>query len=420
SLAVWLAMNRAPVALAAMAVISGVAASKGWVIRPDPDNGTWEEAPVLWVVMIGPSGAGKTPVLREVGKPVWELERALAEENQVLQGEFEAELQAWSSKKKEERGPRPVPPPKRRLVVTDTTPEALAEILSHNPGVISIQDELKGLLASWAREDRTEGRTLYLSAYTGHALVVDRKSYGTTYLERPMVALLGGIQPGPWNLIVQSSQGLTNTADGLLQRITPVLLALGQPLRNPPPIDPRALRAYRDLVHRLYGLEGGVMGMSQEALGLWREWEYECRVEARKDEHPDSWRGYLSKRAGLSARLAGLIALAKGEKEISKESLSQAIGLVLEVLEPHAKAAWKVQKTERAKSAQRLLHHLLSKGVGEFSTREVYTKEWAGITTAEEAREALRLLEARGWLRYRPDTRTWQVNPKAKEVGHAD
>lgn len=420
TLARQLSVNRVPIAMAAMGVLSGVLANRGLTIRPDPKNSSWEEAPVLWVVLIGPSGAGKTPILREVGRPLWDIERVLAEGNSAALNEFEAEIQVWASKKKEERGPRPTPPEQRRLVVTDTTPEALAAILSQNRGLISVQDELKALLASWAREDRTEGRALYLSAYSGHAFVVDRKTQGTLYLERPMLALVGGIQPGPWNLIVQGAQGLTNTADGLLQRITPVILNPGTPLRNPPPLNPQILGRYKALITKLFEEEGATLTLSQDAIGLWGEWVYETRVEARKEEHPDSWRGYLSKRAGLTARLAGITAMAKGEKEISRESLAQAIGLVLEVLEPHAKAAWRIEDSETARAAQGLIQHLGSRGVKEFRTRDVYRGKWAGITDARRAKEVLYLLQATNWVQYDQARGTWVVNPHALGGGHAD
>ena len=69
--------------------------------------------------------------------------------------------------------------------------------------------------------------------------------------------------------------------------------------------------------------------------------------------------------------------------------------------------------------ALRLGKRLKEGGVERFTRREVYTKEWGGITTSEEAGQALFLLEKAGWVRYDSQTRTYRVNPRIKEVKDA-
>ena len=404
-------------AAAMLAAVSAVLAHRKLVVAPEPDNPSWEEVPVLWVAVIGPPGSGKSPLIREAAKPLWVIEHNLAEENRRAWEEYEAEMAAWQAAKKGERGPKPQPPKDMRLVVSDSTPEKLAAILEANPAVLVAVDELKGLFQSWRREDRAAGRAFFMSAYHGAPSVIDRILRGTTYLQRPQVAILGGIQPGPWHQVVRGGLGRGEDADGLLQRFTPVVIEPLPPVREPPPVPKEALWAYEDLVMRLWGEEVPErVSPSPEAYALWREWRYETLQEQRNPELPEAWRGYLSKRMGLTARLAGILSVLWGEAGvISKESMARAIYLVKGILGPHARRAWRVGQVGDISPALRLGKKLREGGVERFTRREVYRNEWGGITTSEEAGQALFLLEKAGWVRYDPQAKVYLVNPRIRE-----
>jgi hypothetical protein len=404
-------------AVAMLAAVSAVLAYRRLVVAPEPDNPSWEEVPVLWVALIGPPGSGKSPLIREASRPLWAIERALAEENGAALEAYEADLEHWQAAKREERGEKPKPPTPRRLVVSDITPEKLGVILEANPAVFVHVDELKGLIQTWRREDRAAGRAFFMSAYHGAQHVVDRVMRGTIYLPRPQVAILGGIQPGPWHQVVRGGLSRGEDADGLLQRFTPIVIDPLPPVKDPPPVPNALLRGYEAVVMRLWGKEVPPrVSPSLEAYNLWKEWRFETLQEQRNPELPEAWRGYLSKRTGLTARLAGILSVLWGEGGIiSERTMARAIYLVKGTLEPHARRAWRVGQVGDLSPALRLGKRLKEGGVERFTRREVYRNEWGGISSSQEAGQALWLLEKAGWVLYDPEAKVYWVNPRIRE-----
>jgi hypothetical protein len=417
SLAGQLLVEPTAPAVAMLAAVSAVLAYRKVVVAPEPDNPSWEEVPVLWVALVGPPGSGKTPILREATRPLWAIEHSLAEANRRDWEEYEVALERWQAAKRGERGEKPKPPTPRRLVVSDITPEKLGAVLEANPAVLVHVDELKGLLQSWRREDRATGRAFFMSAYHGTPSVIDRVMRGTTYLERPQVAILGGIQPGPWHQVVRGGLGKGEDADGLLQRFTPVVLDPLPPVKEPPPVPEEVLWGYEEIVMRLWGEEvPWKVSPSSEAYHLWREWRFETLQEQRNPELPEAWRGYISKRMGLTARIAGILSVLWGEGGIiSQRTMARAIYLVKGILEPHARRAWRVGQVGDISPALRLGKRLKEGGVERFTRRDVYRNEWGGISSSEEAGQALWLLEKAGWVVYDPATKTYLVNPLIRE-----
>lgn len=417
-----LAIERTAIGMAVLGVLSAVLAHRGALVMPEPGNAAWREPVNLWIALIAPPGAGKSPLLRAVAAPLWAIERELAQENAERRKEFERALLEWKSLKANERTEmdRPEPPLDRRLVVSDSTPEKLASILAGNRAVLVLLDELKGLLASWRREDRAQGRALFLSSYSGEPAVVDRVLRGTEYLERPLVAILGATTPGPWHALLEESHQLASEADGLLQRITPVIAEL-QPYRDDPPeVPPSTLEAYEAFVRALWTSEDyqdRVLTPTPEASRLWRDWRADLEAMVRDQNLPESWRSLVAKWKGLTARLAGILAAAHGEVVVSERSLALAILLLKEVMEPHAKRAWRFRGADLS-PAKRLAQYLLKHRPERFTVRGIYRGEWGGLDRKEEAQRAVDLLLRAGWIVEVGEGRwpRYELNPRVQEV----
>lgn len=189
-------------ALSALAALgSTIGNARVAIVKAD-----WTEPPIIWAMLIGPSGTAKTPAARIVLAPVHERHARLiaageqaAKAHALERQRYEAELAAWKRKPRGDPPAEPDPPPAERVMIEDTTIEALAPILRANPrGVLLHRDELAGWIGSFDRYAQSGGGDMprWLSIFNAEAITVDRRTSGTTYVRRPAVSIIGGIQPG--------------------------------------------------------------------------------------------------------------------------------------------------------------------------------------------------------------------------------
>jgi hypothetical protein len=206
---------------------------------------TYQAPAILWTGIVGESGTGKTPALRAALSAAYDHE---------LDHQGKAEPQ--------------------RFLVSDTTTEALAEIMASNPrGIFCVRDELAGWFGSIDRYTDKKGgcsadQSFLLSAHDGVPHTVDRRTGEKRHLHIPRASLwvTGGIQPG----ILARAMGKAEREAGLLARL---LLAC-------PPSRPHTFSeddvtdatrtAFHALVAWLLALDGNaVVHLSPEAKRMW-------------------------------------------------------------------------------------------------------------------------------------------------------
>jgi hypothetical protein len=158
----------------------------------------WKETVVLWLAAVGDPSAGKGPALDPCTSMLRTLEQEaieatreerLAHEEMVLQAR--AAKEHWQQQfktavqKNEPLPQRPVeaiepePIALPRIMVGDTTPEALAGLLKANPkGLLLQRDELAGWLGSFGRYSSSGNgeRAFWIEAYGGRPYTIDRKN----------------------------------------------------------------------------------------------------------------------------------------------------------------------------------------------------------------------------------------------------
>lgn len=172
---------------------------------------SWRVPAILWTATVGDSGSKKSVGAAMALAPIEAIESRNERRYQREAREYERTLADWEQqvsdwKKSKSRGQapeKPLPPLSSRVMVDNTTIEALAPLLKANPrGLLLAKDELKGWLGSFDRY--TSGTTSgadeshWLSMYNGRPMVIDRKTgkHPTIHVPRAAVSITGNIPPG--------------------------------------------------------------------------------------------------------------------------------------------------------------------------------------------------------------------------------
>jgi hypothetical protein len=313
----------------ALPLLTAIAAAIGNTRRLELKRG-WSAPPILWGAIVGESGTAKTPAFKLVMRPVRERQRKALERHAEEMKRYEADLArwekdmaAWKRDKNAADDPpeKPDPPQAERFIVSDTTVEALAPILSANPrGLLLARDELAGWIGSF---DRYAGKgkagadsANWLSMFNAESIIVDRKSGipRTIHVPQAAVCVSGGIQPA----ILQRALGIEHRESGLAAR-----LLLACPPRKAKrwteaDIDPSAEAELALLFDRLFDLQPlrGDDGERRPVL---------VRLTA---EAKTAWKAYYNAHAVEQVDLAGDIAAAWSKLEEYAARLALVIHFV--------------------------------------------------------------------------------------------
>lgn len=266
----------------ALAVLVTCAACVGNTRRARIKNGH-DEPPVLWGLMVGHRGAGKSPIFRLVTKALVEIENELFAQHDLA-------LHAWRARREHEnrddsggdeaiRDPRPTA---RRLTVKDSTIEALHRVLSQNhAGLLAHVDEFAGFVQAFDayRTGRGSDRSRWIELYEADPICVDRKSSPDPIrIASGAVWVLSGAQTGMLRRVI----GDAENQSGFFARFA-VTMPPGEadPLSTAS-VDPALVEEIKGVYRGLLGLreeedassthELAILPLTDEALAVYHEY----------------------------------------------------------------------------------------------------------------------------------------------------
>lgn len=415
-------------------------------IRPKRED-DWTVTPNLWGGIVAKPGFLKTPTLNEALKPLRARERLAHEEYKAALEDFEfQQMQREAQRDQLKKDIRDsikqgrdgseyrtraaelqvAPPTERRYEVNDPTVEKLGELLNLNArGLMLFRDELAGWFKSLDREGREQDRTFFLETWTGSgSYTYDRIGRGTLRIENLTVSILGGIQPGPLMQYLRGTLGGGHGDDGLMQRFQ--LLVYPDPPKEWRNVDraPDAEAAARahECFARLDTLDPEIIGAqtlitadgadmyflrfeadAQEFFDDWRA-DLETGLHANTYEHP-ALEGYMSKYRSLLPSLAlifHLIDRVSGTTSVEGVTLdaTRRAAAWCSLLEKHARRIYGLALNAEFRIAKIILERIRRGDLEpEFTARDIYRKQWAGLSKPADVIEPLRILEDYGWLR---------------------
>jgi hypothetical protein len=436
-------------AAARAVVVAGSLIGRKVGIHPKRQD-DWLVVPNLWGAIVGRPSLMKRPALAEVMKPLGRLiaeayeeyrEAQRAHETDVMVAEAtkaalkdelkKAAKEAASSRnrsKLEEIARRsqdsevPEEPILKRYKTEDATVEKISEILLENSqGILVHRDELSGWLRNLDKQGREGDRAFYLESWNGTgSFDMDRIGRGSLHVPALCLSILGSIQPGPLSTYVyQATQGEKGD-DGLLQRFQLLVWPDPSPtwknVDRWPDVEAKN-RAY-EVFKRLDALDPEDFGASgedeegipavrftEEAQEVFDKWRDELEGRLRTAELPPALESHLAKYRSLMRSLAlifQIIEFVDGTSEAGAVGLRPTLQAAAwcEYLETHARRLYSSAENPAMEGARTLLERIRTGDVHDGdSTRSVYRKHWAKLSTPEEVSSACAVLEEFGWLR---------------------
>lgn len=388
---------------------------------------SWHEPAIIWTAIVGESGTAKSPAMDMALRAVHRVQNNAYREHAEAMKTWEVENDRWEADSKQwkakgatgEPPSKPTQPVCGRVLLEDTTTEALAMILHANPrGVLVARDELAG----WFNFDQySKGKggdvAAWLQVFGGRTLTVDRKTSGTLNIRRATASVTGGIQPG----ILQRGLGQANMENGLAARI---LFAMPPRLAKrwtEEDISAEQEASVFGLFDRLYALEPGTdengepgplaVELSAGAKQAWVRYV---------DEHGDIQADLVGEEASASAKLEGYAArfalvfalikqasvatgttvtVATGTSEIDIESMEAGIRLARWCEREAMRVYAVLNESEEEKDTRQLIEWIVKKG-GEVTVRDLNRgprRFRKGSETAERALERLVKLGKGAW-----------------------
>jgi hypothetical protein len=234
-------MGADPAGLAMAALATCAAAIPDAVKIKVKRHDDWCESARLWVALMGPPSAKKSPIISAATGPLCRLDVEMMRDWQQSLAVYEA---LTSDEKKTTRRP-----PQTRLRIEDATVEAAQQVLEGSPwGVLLLQDELSGFFGAMDKYNGGKGaqadRAFWLRSFNGGQFALNRVGRGAAIIDNLSISMLGGIQPEPLRKIAGDA-----VDDGLLQRLFPITLRTATMGRDEPM--PPVNAAYRALIESL-------------------------------------------------------------------------------------------------------------------------------------------------------------------------
>lgn len=296
----------------------------------------WEVRSNLYVATVASPGSKKTPAMKKVIAPCYEVQKSLENQFQSLLAAWEeaaikkkAQIAAYKNELKKfyslfpdqdenhpafptDPGYLEPSPVAQDVFVTDITSEKNLQILHDSKkGVIHLVDELVSLIKSFNayRGGKGADRQLVLSLWSGETVKVDRKSSSSSLIvEDPFYSIFGGIQPDK----LSELEDFGGREDGFVHRILFSMPACEQlPSMTWQGIDHDSTQAWSQVVHALHGLSHDpethspvVLTLKPEARQRYSQWYETHRKEQENPDFSSEWLGPWSKMIEYCLRLS--------------------------------------------------------------------------------------------------------------------
>lgn len=447
-----------PVDMPAAALLAVASLAVQGVFSINPMRG-WFEPLNLYVVLVAPPSEKKSPTLAEVTRCIYRFEeeenerrapeiRAYQVKSRILskqisslteragkpkkgsseraQAEALYEENAVIEKQRELDELEEVRP--LRLLADDTTPEALTSLLAENNGrmgVMIAEGGLFSVMAGLYSGDRAN-IDMFLKAYTGETIRVDRKGRPSEYIPHPALTMLFMIQPQVLGEIMHNDEF---KGRGLLARFLYCIpkSLVGRRVYRTPGIPAEIRSAWDIRINELLTMQADAMGtpgvikFSPEAEKV--DEQFFNQLEPRLVDDLEDVGEWAGKYRGQVMRIAGVLHCiengADAGAELLRASTMKAAISIGEYFLAHSGAAQRrmgALESQETKEAKYILKRILSTGQSEISKRDLYDLCKGRLQTVEMFDPGLTELVRRGYVKIERSSTGQRGRPSEKVI----
>jgi hypothetical protein len=204
-----------PIDFIGASLLYAVSVAVGNTHRVEVKRG-WLESCVLYLAIVARAGTNKSHPLTFALFPLFDADKKTYREFQKLLKEYNRVMKLTKKEREEEGIPKPIKPIWRKFLLSDFTPEALAEVHKFNERGIGVYvDELAGWFKNFNRYNKGSEMEFWLSVWSGKPINIDRKLSEPAFIPLPFISVAGTIQNGVLHELAKESR----TQNGFIDRI---------------------------------------------------------------------------------------------------------------------------------------------------------------------------------------------------------
>lgn len=301
----------------------------------------WIDSAVLYLAIVARAGTNKSHPLSFAIEPLLKQDIKTYRQYQKLKIEYDRVSKFTKKEIKEEGLSEPICPFWEKTLVTDFTPEALAQILkTSKKGVGVYSDELAGWFKNFNRYHSGSEMEFWLSVWNSKPINIDRKTGEPILIPFPFVSVGGTIQNG---LLEQLAKG-GRTQNGFIERILFVIPDnIQKPYWSETEISPDIIKNWEEIVSKFlkmplkidenHVIEPNVLRFSSKAKKIIYKWQRTNADQCNAIEN-EAISGILSKLEMYVPRFALILQIMRwscnkgGKEEIGLKAMQGALVLV--------------------------------------------------------------------------------------------
>jgi len=204
-----------PIDFICASVLFAVSVAIGNTYKVEVKTG-FQESAVLYLAIVARAGTNKSHPLSFALQPIFEHDKKTYRQFEQLKQEYDKAVTLSKKEREQQAVDEPVKPSWQKYLVSDYTPEALAEVHKFNQRGIGVYvDELAGWFKNFNRYNKGSEMEFWLSAWNSKPISIDRKTGDPVFIPIPFISVAGTIQNGLLNELAKDNR----TQNGFIDRI---------------------------------------------------------------------------------------------------------------------------------------------------------------------------------------------------------